>query len=220
MADIHHHGQISPVEFEWIGIPVSLEGGVTRGAQNTSVDAFLVAETIAGYRRAYLIEWKYAEHYQSTRPAFKGDGKSGNTRRTRYAGPFCAPYSAFNPDVVPEMDGFLYEPFYQIMRQRLLADRMVRDRELDVDDAMVVVVVPEENWAYRAVKSDRTVTSPLLARRFPGLDTVEEVMLASLRDPYAQFRMVTPALLLDGVVRSLPDETMEWAHYWGERYGV
>ena len=77
-----------------------------------------------------------------------------------------APNSAFNPDAVPELDCFLYEPFYQIMRQRLLADRMVRDRELDVDEAMVVVVVPEENWAYRAVKSDRTVTSPLLARRF------------------------------------------------------
>ena len=208
------------MEFEWLGTPRSLEGGVTRGAQNTSVDAFLVAETVSGYRRAYLIEWKYAEQYQSTKPAFKGDGKSGNTRRTRYAGLFHAPNSAFNPDADPELDDFLYEPFYQIMRQRLLADRMVRERELDVDEARVVVVVPEDNWAYRAVKSDRAVTSPLLARRFPCLDTVEEVMRASLRNPDAQFRMVPPSLLLDGVVRSLPDETVEWARYWKERYGV
>ena len=83
-----------------------------------------------------------------------------------------------------------------------------------------MVVVPEDNWAYRVVKSGRTVTSPLLARRFPGLDTVEEVMQASLRGPDVQFRMVTPSLLLDGVVRSLPDETVEWARYWKERYGV
>ena len=220
VVGIHQEGRISPVEFEWLGIPKSLEGGVTRGAQNTSVDAFLVAETITGHRRAYLIEWKFTEHYQSTRPAFKGDGKSGNTRRTRYTRLFHAPYSAFNPDAVPELDDFLYEPFYQIMRQRLLADRMVWERELHVDEARVVVVVPEDNWAYRVVKSGRTVTSPLLARRFPGLDTVEEVMQASLRDPDVQFRMVTPSLLLDGVVRSLPDETVEWARYWKERYGV
>ena len=220
VVGIYHQGRISPVEFEWLGIPRSLEGGATRGALNTSVDAFLVAQTITGHRRAYLIEWKYAEQYQSTRPAFKGDGKSGNTRRTRYNRLFHAHYSAFSPDAVPELDDFLYEPFYQIMRQRLLADRMVRERELDVDEARVVVVVPEENFAYRAVNLDRTVTLPLLARRFPGLDTVEGVMRASLRDPDAQFRMVTPALLLDGVVRSLPDETVEWARYWKERYGV
>ena len=220
VVDIHHEGRISPVEFEWIGIPSSLEGGVTRGAQNTSVDAFLVAETITGRRRAYLIEWKYAEQYQSSKPPFKGNGRSGNTRRERYTGLFHAPYASFNTDVVPELDEFLYEPFYQIMRQRLLGDRMVQVRELDVDEAKVVVVVPEENRAFRAVKSNRTATSPLLAQRFPDLDTVESVTRASLRDAEAQFRMVAPTLLLDGVVRSLPDETVEWAEYWRERYGV
>lgn len=92
-VDIHHEGRVSPVEFEWIGIPRSLEGGVTRGAQNTSVDAFLVAKTINGRRRGYLIEWKYAEQYQSSKPAFKGAGRSGNTRRARYSGLFHAPYS-------------------------------------------------------------------------------------------------------------------------------
>ncbi len=71
----------------------SPEGGVTRGAQNTSVDALLVAETVSGYRRAYLIEWKYAEQYQSTRPALKGDGRSGNVclTSTIFAGPVASP---------------------------------------------------------------------------------------------------------------------------------
>ena len=78
----------------------------------------------------------------------------------RYAEPFHAPYSAFNPHVVPNLDDFLYEPFYQVMRQRLLADRMVQKREFDVDEARVVVVVPEENLAYRTVGSGRTVTTP------------------------------------------------------------
>ena len=51
----------------------------------------------------------------------------------------------------PELDEFLYEPFYQIMRQRLLADRMVHQRELDVVEAKVVVVVPEQNQSYRVI---------------------------------------------------------------------
>ena len=217
---IHHEGLISPVEFEWLGIAGSLEGGVTRGSQNTSVDAFLVAETTTGRRRAYLLEWKYVEQYQSTKPDFKGEGKSGDTRRLRYSGPFHAPFSSFNPDAVPDLDDFLYEPCYQIMRQRLLADRMVQQRELGVDEAKVVVVVPEDNLAYRAVGFDRTTTSPALALRFPRLETVEAVMCASLKEPETQFSMVAPSVLLNGVVRSLADETAEWANYWRERYGV
>ena len=220
VVGITHDGHTSPVEFEWLGIPRSLEGGRTRGANNTSIDAFMVAETTSGRRRAYLLEWKYVEQYQATKPAFKGDGRAGDTRRLRYAELFRAEYSAFNLDAVPDLDDFLYEPFYQIMRQRLLADRMVQQRELDVDEAKVVVVVPEENLAYRTVGSGRTVTSPPLACRFPHLETVEAVMRASLKEPEAQFSMVSPSVLLDGVVRGLPDETAKWANYWRERYGV
>ena len=46
--------------------------------------------------------------------------------------------------MAPDMDDFLYEPFYQIMRQRLLGDRMVQEGEFGVDEAKVVVVVPDE----------------------------------------------------------------------------
>ena len=220
VVDIHHDGRTSPVEFEWLGIPRSLEGGTTRGAQNTSVDAFLVAETVSGRRRAYLLEWKYVERYLGTRPDFKGEGRAGDTRRLRYDAPYLSSFSSFDPAAAPDLDDFLYEPFYQIMRQRLLADRMVQQRELEVDEAKVVVVVPEENWAYRTVSDGRTTTSPPLARRFPQLETVEEVMRASLKDPDEQFGVVAPSPLLEGVVRSLPDETVEWANYWRERYGV
>ena len=89
IVDIHHEGNTSPVEFEWIGCGRSLEGAGTRGAKATSIDAFLVAKTDAGRRRAYLLEWKYAEPHlstRSTRPDFKGKGKSGDTRRKRYGG--------------------------------------------------------------------------------------------------------------------------------------
>ena len=55
VVPILHEEHASPVEFEWIGLCRSLEGGHTRGAHNTSVDAFLVAETRAGNRRAYSL---------------------------------------------------------------------------------------------------------------------------------------------------------------------
>ena len=179
VVDIQFETRTSPVEFEWIGVPHSLEKGTTRGAHNTSVDAFLVADTAAGRRRAYLLEWKYVERYLSGSPKFKGEGRPGDTRRLRYTGLFQASHSSFNPAVVPDLDDFLYEPFYQVMRLRLLADRMVQEKELEVDEAKVVVVAPEDNWAYRAVFDGGTTTSPLLARRFPDLHTVEAVMRAS-----------------------------------------
>ena len=56
------------------------------------------------------------------------------------------------------------------MRQRLLADRMVQERELGIDEAKVVVVVPEQNWAYRTVSDGNATTSPSLAQRFPRLE--------------------------------------------------
>ncbi|MYB49332.1 MAG: hypothetical protein F4X72_08730 [Dehalococcoidia bacterium] len=220
VAAITHEGHESPVEFEWIGLDKSLEGGTARGAQNTSIDALLVGETTASRRRAYLLEWKYLERYLSGRPKFKGKGISGDTRRRRYSRRYHAPFSSFDPAVVPDMDDFLYEPFYQIMRQRLLADRMVREQELAVDEAKVVVVVPEENWPYRAVSDGGTSTSPPLARRFPQLETVEAVMRASLKDPDAHFDMVAPSFLLEAVCRSLPEATAEWADYWRDRYEV
>ena len=220
VVDIPHRKDRSPVEFEWIGLDRSLEGGRTRGSQNTSIDAFLVAETESGKRRGYLLEWKYLERYLSTRPKFKGEGRRGDTRRSRYAERFRAPFSSFNPATAPELDDFLHEPFYQIMRQRLLADRMVERRELGVEEARVVVVVPKENWAYRSISDGITTTSPPLVQRFPRLRTVEDVMRASLRDPASQIDMVAPALLANAVSQCLPGETAEWADYWRSRYGV
>ena len=219
IVEIHHEGNTSPVEFEWIGLGGSLESAGTRGSQATSIDAFLVAETKTG-RRAYLLEWKYVEQYLVTRPDFKGKGRSGDTRRLRYGDRYRADFSSFNTDVVPELDEFLYEPFYQIMRQRLLADRMVQQREFDVDEAKVVLVVPEKNRDYRNVADGRKMTSPLLAIRFPQLGTVEAVMRSVLKNPDAQFDMISASTLADAVDGEFLNEAAQWSQYWRERYAV
>ena len=79
VVDIRHEGRTSSVEFEWFGLGHSPGGGRSRGSQTTSIDAFLVAETRVGRRRAYLLDWKNVEHYLSARPEFKG----GEPRETR-----------------------------------------------------------------------------------------------------------------------------------------
>ena len=130
IVDIEHQGTSSPVELEWIGLDHALEGPSvkSRGANSTSVDAFIVVETPGG-RRAYLIEWKYVEEY---RTEGKGEGRSGATRRRRYAHLY-EESPSFNGKA--PFDAWLFEPFYQILRLRLLADRMVRDRDLGVSEA-------------------------------------------------------------------------------------
>ena len=208
IVDICHEGSTSPVEFEWIGLERSLEGGTTRGAINTSVDALAVADTGAG-RRAYLMEWKYVEDYKGAED--KGLGDKGETRRGRYADLYTAESSAFS-GAVP-MDELLYDPFYQLMRLHLLADRMVRDRELGVSEAKVVVVVPRGNTAYR-----RQITSPPLAKRFPQLETVSDVMRATLKHP-DRAASVCPSMLLEAVERECGAAVSSWAAYVRERYG-
>ena len=172
VVEIVHEGTSSPVELEWIGLDHALEGPSvkTRGANSTSIDAFMVAETPVG-RRAYLMEWKYVEEY---RTEDKGQGRSGETRRSRYAHLYADSLS-FNGKV--PFDAWLFEPFYQILRLRLLADRMVRDGELGVSEAKVVVVVPEGNRAYR-----ERVTSPWLASEFPNR-TVSDIVHETLVPP-------------------------------------
>ena len=215
IASIRHEGNESMVEFEWIGCERSLEGGTGRGALNTSIDAFMVAETGTG-RRAYLIEWKYVENYGTLKGGTaenKGRGDKGETRRQRYSTLYHASDSSFNGDI--PMDELLYEPFYQIVRLRLLGDRMVKERELGVTGAKVVVVVPEANTAFR-----NTITSPPLRKRFPGLDTVEDVVRATLKEPDKAFAMVSERKLLDAVERECGDDAVvsEWADYYRERY--
>ena len=198
----------SLVEFEWIGLDHALEGPGqrTRGANTTSIDAFVVAETKSG-RRAYLIEWKYVEEY---RGEYKGDGAEGAKRLGRYNKAYLA--SPFFQDRTP-ITAWFYEPFYQIMRQRLLADRMVSKGELGVQEAKVVVVVPEGNRAYR-----ERITSPTLAAKFPTARTVTDVVQAAISHPDEAFAFVSPSMLAEAVRRQCGNETAEWSEYIRGRY--
>ena len=198
----------SPVEFEWIGLDHALEGpGVkTRGANATSVDAFMIAQTPAG-RRAYLLEWKYVE--QCSRKNL-GEGSKGRTRRRRYASLY-GESPSFNGRV--PLDAWLFNPFYQILRLRLLADRMVHGRELGVSEAKVVVVAPDGNQAYR-----ERITSSWFARIFPNR-TVSDIVRETLLDPDSTYASVPQSTLADAVREHCADAATSWSAYHRDRYG-
>ncbi len=210
---IDQGGRSSQVEFEWVGWDKPLEGGpITRGANQTSIDALVVARLPSGHR-AYLLEWKYCEEY--LHPDDKGLGRSGDTRRSRYQHLYRQSESSFNQTV--PLDDFLFEPFYQIMRLRLLADRMVASGvspTLPVDEAKVVVVCPEGNLDYRNV-----VRATPLGQRFLEHDTVEDVVRATLVDP-ASFAVVSQDEIINQLRGDTPGLDLDdWLEYHRVRYG-
>ncbi|MDE0238916.1 MAG: hypothetical protein OXQ84_01780 [bacterium] len=199
----------SRVEFEWIGLGHALEGEseTRRGEFSTSVDAFLVAQTRTG-RRAYLLEWKYTEFYGNND---MGRGRKGWTRRSRYGKPYAV--SPSFREQVP-LDAWLHEPFYQIMRQRLLADRIVARRELGVCEAKVVLVVPNGNLEY-----SRSLTSPTLLAAFPDAQSVEDVTRAAMNVPDRDFAVVSQHTIGEVVRARCGGAVRHWSEYHRERYG-
>ena len=178
----------------------------SRGAYSTSVDAFMVAETLTG-RRAYLMEWKYVEEY---RTEDKGQGRQGETRRRRYAHLY-EESPSFNGKV--PFDAWLVEPFYQIPRLRLLAHRMVQNHELAVAEAKVIVVVPDENRAYL-----ERITSPWFQGEYPD-QTVSDIVRQTLVYPQHAYASVSPSLLAGSVRERCGATATSWGRYQRERYG-
>lgn len=129
----------------------------TRGSQCTSVDAFIYARHKSGELWLTPIEWKYTEYYtnqdKSTEDRSgtenRGLNGKGNKRLCRYS-------ELINDSkqlkTLPEYKGSVYfqEPFYQLMRQTLWAEQIIRHKDspkehLKADNYLHVHVVPGRN---------------------------------------------------------------------------
>jgi hypothetical protein len=145
------------VGFEWIGRGNHLNewpkrGAPTRGANVTSADA-VVRFRARGRVETILIEWKYTESYGPPIPA-----KGNDTRTRRYES------LAFSSDQRDEVGpirrdagvalaDFYFEPFYQLLRQQMLANEMERSREDGADVVRVLHLSPAGNIALHKVTS-------------------------------------------------------------------
>ncbi len=199
------------VDFEWVGDPSEdyLNEGLnrTRGANATSADAAMAYRRADGSKTLVLIEWKYTESYSTD---YKGAGPQGETRRKRYNALFAAAGSPIDGTRV-SYDETLYEPFYQFMRQQLLAHQMeLKGIEHGADRVRVLHLSPRANMDFERV------TAPSLARRYPGKKATA-LWGGLLSDP----ALFTPVAIEDafGPLLARDDQVLAgWCRYIAERY--
>ena len=116
-----------------------------RGSRCTSVDAAFRYRTTTGDVELALVEWKYVEEYRRAR---RPDPAKDATRRARYFTAWSDPAGPVRNDLL-SFEDILDEPFYQLVRQQLLAHQLEADRVLDADRVRVIHVHPAANDAYQ-----------------------------------------------------------------------
>lgn len=178
--------------FEYIGLRDFFgevpHGTRIRGAHCTSLDAAFLHRTVEGVVELVLVEWKYTESYRVRPPEPARD----KIRFGRYGAAVADPSGPVHADVLP-FDLLLDEPFYQLVRQQLLADALEKDGAEGATRVRVVHVLPVGNDAYR-----QSLAHP--EHRAVG-ESVSEVWRKLLRSA-DRFVSVDSALFLDPAITS------------------
>ena len=174
-------GENGYVDFEVVGAKNYLgEKLHTRGANSTSIDALMLGELDNGLRKLYFIEWKYVESYGRTS---KASGDSGRTRIKIYSPLLNKPGS---PIKEVDIEGLFTEPYYQLMRQTLLAHEMIKAKEYGAELYLHLHVIPKEN---KELKEVNTASGKLKG------ENLEETWKNVLRSPEL-YKAVDPEELL------------------------
>lgn len=197
-------------EVEWVGLERYLgeRGWPGRGEFATSADLLLAYEDSSGNRHGVLVESKYTETYSPEN--WLNTGKKGHTRRSTYQPLFAAKDSPIRQDRDVELDDLLIEPFYQHLRQQLLAGEMERARELDFATVTCLHVSPQANRTFH-----KGITAPKLRKLG---DTVGEAWKAILVNP-DRYRSIAYEDLFSAVASTRNPELVGWEQYQRSRYG-
>jgi hypothetical protein len=178
------------------------EGKPKRGSQCTSVDAFIYAVHRGDHKKWLIpIEWKYVEQYangdKSTedRPGEqKGSNGRGKKRLDRYSGLIDASTQLKSLQQY-QASVYYQEPFYQLMRQTLLVENMVKESEgerLQAEDYLHIHVIPKTN-------------SELLNRPFKVSGMTMEATWRSMLADQTKYVIVDPADLMRSISERYPD---------------
>ncbi len=188
------------VDYEWIGAASYLgePGARTRGANITSLDALMCGEH-NGQRTLLAFEWKYLESY--------GVGSVATSRRgtDRVLTYRALLEHADCPISVRDVTWLFYEPYYQLMRQTLLAWQMARHREFGAGNWLHIHVVPELNVALRQSQAAPDLIGATMADKWRSV----------LKQP-ERYLVMTATELLDGVGSS--ERWAEWRQWIHARY--
>lgn len=149
------HGQEQLIAFEWFPetdyLNESVGGQRSRGANSTSVDAALTY-THRGLTKLLLIEWKYIETYSNTRAASHKNGDP--TRDRRYHNLWKRPHGPIKSETSMVLQDFYLDPWYQLLRQQMLAYHAECDPLSPYDHATVIHISPRQNEILRRVQGD------------------------------------------------------------------
>ena len=197
-------------EVEWVGKKSYLgeKGWPSRGEYATAADLLLAYEDSSGRRHGVLVESKYTESYPPD--DWKDRGKSGKTRLKTYTPLFEAPDSPILKDLGLELKDLLIEPFYQHLRQQLLASEMERAGELGFETVTCLHVSPRANLAFH-----EGITAPKM-KKFR--DTVGEAWPKILVQP-DRYRSVAYEDLFAAVAATADPQMIGWEQYQRARYG-
>ena len=187
------------------------EGTPTRGSNCTSVDSFIYA-VHRGDKKRWLIpiEWKYTEHYNSKDKSnedraseAKGANGKGRERVGRYA---ALTDESSQLKSLESYYGSVYyqEPFYQLMRQTLWVENMVKNcgkERLKAEYYLHIHVVPSDNNA-------------LLERCYRVSGMGMESTWRSMLNDQSKYVIVDPKSLFTPIAERYP----ELASYLAKRY--
>lgn len=198
------------VGFEWPGRadylgewPANASNG-PRGQNATNADA-VVRFKADGRTETLLIEWKYTEEYGAP---IRAEGNA--TRKARYADKMFAPAGPIRNDLDLSLEDFFWEPFYQLLRQQMLALGMQRAREDGAERVRVLHISPSGN------RSLHKVTSPALRRLG---DDAFDVFKQTLVEPDAFVSRTTEQVFGAATTSTdLDADGRAWANYLRERY--
>ena len=181
----------------------------TRGSNCTSVDAFIYAKHKDDSIWLIPIEWKYTEHYanldksnEDRQGEEKGSNGKGQERVRRYSALTDASLQLKGLD---SYYGSIYyqEPFYQLMRQTLWAENVVKLKEekLKADNYMHIHVIPSAN-------------KDLLDKKYSVSGMGMEETWRSMLTNQSKYIIVDPQKLLEPIKDKYP----ELASYLKKRY--
>lgn len=181
----------------------------TRGSNCTSVDAFIYAKHKDDSIWLIPIEWKYTEHYanldksnEDRQGEEKGSNGKGQERVRRYSALTDASLQLKGLD---SYYGSIYyqEPFYQLMRQTLWAENVVKLKEekLKADNYMHIHVIPSAN-------------KDLLDKKYSVSGMGMEETWRSMLTNQSKYIIVDPQKLLEPIKDKYP----ELVSYLKKRY--
>lgn len=177
--------------FEYIGpqdyFNEGAGGGRTRGAHCTSFDAAFRYRTSTGAEELALVEWKYTESYRTLRDP---NPARDRVRLARYGDAYTDPTGPLRSELL-DIGWMFDEPFYQLMRQQLLAWQLERDGVEGLEAVRVLHVLPPANLAYQ---------QSLPRHQHRGLGTTVDEVWGRLLGATDRFQRIDPAVFLDETV--------------------